>query len=167
MRRTPTLIVVTGLASLAAAEAHASVTGADKAFLIQDVQGGRYELALAKLGATRATRPAIRQFSQMVVRDHATANRALDQLVRTEGVTPPDGMTSADNQRLAKLKTLSGNAFDQAYVAEQGRINSEDEQDANKERASTQDSAIKAFISRFAAMDEKHRRGAQQLKTSG
>ena len=65
------------------------------------------------------------------------------------------------------MQALTGTAFDQAYVAEQGRINAEDEQDADKEKASTKDGAIKAFISRFAAMDAKHKQGAQQLQSGG
>ena len=160
-----TTISAVGAATLllASGAASARAAAADQAFLTQDIQGGRYELALAKLGAAKATAPEIRQFSQMVVRDHAQANAALTRLARSEGVNAPAGMKPDDAARLAKLRALRGSAFDKAYVAEQNRINAEDKQDAAKESASTTDPAIKAYLARFAAMDAKHQRGAEAL----
>ena len=144
--------------------AQARATEADRAFLLQDIQGGRYELALAKLGVAKASKPAIRAFAQMVVRDHMTANAALARLAGSEGVVAPAGMKAADEQRLTTIRALKGTAFDQAFVEEQKRINTEDQQDADKEKASTADPAIKAYIARFAAMDAKHKRMAESLK---
>lgn len=160
-------IVMVGAAAavtLMPGAAQARASAADQAFLTQDVQGGRYELALAKLGMMMATKPAIRQYSQMVVRDHTSANAVMATLARTEGVNPPAGMTDQDSARLAKLRGMKASAFDQAYIAEQNRINSEDEQAAAKEKSSTRDAAIKAYLVRFAAMDAKHKRMAEALK---
>ena len=157
-----TTVVTAALLTPIAAQARA--TDADRAFLTQDIQGGRYELALAQLGAAKATKPAIKRFSQMVVRDHTQANAALVQLARSEGVTAPAGMSADDAARFAKLKGMSGAAFDRAYVDEQNRINAADKQDADKEKASTKEPAIKAYITRFAAMDAKHKSGAEALK---
>ena len=162
MLKTTLAAAIATLSFASAADARA--TDADRAFLTQDIQGGRYELALAQLGAAKATRPAVRQFSQMVVRDHSQANAALTQLARSEGVIAPAGMKADDAARLTRMKGLSGAAFDKAYVDEQNRINNEDEKDANKEKASTKEPAIKAYIARFAAMDAKHKSGAQALK---
>lgn len=164
MRKQGAMAGLVMAASLFSAAAHARATDADRKFLTQDVQGGRYELALARLGATKATKPAIRRYSQMVVRDHSVANAALARLARAEGVSAPAGMKAEDSARLAKLRGMDGASFDQAYVDEQIRINSEDKQDADKEKASTKEPAIKAYIARFAAMDAKHQRMAEQLK---
>lgn len=161
------ILAIVGAAALTlpvAAQARASEV--DRAFLTQEVQGGRYELALAKLGAARATKPAIRSYSHMVVRDHTTANAALTRLAKSEGVSAPAGMKAEDMQRLAKLRGMRGDAFDQAYVDEQNRINSEDRQAADKETASTSERAIKAYITRFASMDAKHKSMAEALKRS-
>lgn len=157
--------LIAGMAvAMPPAAAQARATDADRAFIAQDVQGGRYELELARLGAAKATRPAIRAYSQMVVRDHAAANAALMRLARAEGISAPAGITPEDEARLAKLRAMRGAAFDGAYVDEQNRINSEDEEDANREKASTKEPAIRAYIARFAAMDAKHKRMAEALK---
>ena len=102
----------------------------------------------------------------MVVRDHTTANAALTRLAKSEGVSAPAGIRAEDMQRLAKLRGMKDDAFDQAYVDEQNRINSEDKQAADKETASTSERAIKAYITRFASMDAKHKSMAEALKKS-
>ncbi len=161
-------ILMTGVAaslSLISVAAQARANDADRTFLNQDVQGGRYELALAKLGATKATKANIRSYSQMVVRDHQTANAMLMRLVKQEGVNPPAGMTADDQKMLTKLRGMSGNNFDRAYVDEMNRINAEDKQAADKEKASTNEPAIKSYISRFADTDAKHLQMAQKLRS--
>ena len=162
-------IMITGVAAsltLGSVAAQARANEADKSFLTQDVQGGRYELALAKLGTTKATKPAIRRYAQMVAHDHIQANAALMRLVKSEGVNPPSGMTSKDDQMLAKLKTMSGSNFDRGFVDEMNRVNAEDEKSADQKKASTKDSAIKSYISQFAAMDAKHKQMAEQLRSA-
>ena len=152
--------------SLIPAVTQAQATDADRAFLTKDIQGGRYEKALAELGVSKATKPAVKDYSRMVVRDHTTANTALTRLAASKGVEAPAGLTAEDSRKLDKLRGLNGEAFDQAYVDAQTSVNAQDEQDADKEKASTKDQGIKDFIGRFASMDAKHKRLAEQLKTS-
>ncbi len=151
-------------AMLAASSALAAVSERDKAFLDQDVQGARFELAIAKLATTQATKPQIRSYSSRVASDHEKANAALMKLVATEGVTPPSGMSSQDTQKLADLKGLSGPSFDKAYVAEITRINADDEKTSKEEEQSTQDPKIKAYIQRFSSMDKSHKQMGEALK---
>ena len=165
--RSPALMAVTGVLLLApAAHAQGQVTAADRAFLMQDVQGGRYELALARLAASKAGAADVRAYSMMVVRDHTTANAALDELARWEAVVGPGGLKGEDEKRLAGFRGMKGSDFDEAYVKEQNRINTEDARDADKEKASTNRPRIKAYIARFAAMDARHKSGAEKLMAS-
>ena len=151
------------LSIASAAHAQGQATAADRAFLTQDVQGGRYELALAKLATSKAGDPDVRSYSMMVVRDHTTANAALEQLAKSEGVAVPAGLKGEDEKRLADFRGMKGPDFDKAYVKEQNRINTEDARDADKEKASTKSPRIKAYIARFAAMDARHKGGAEKL----
>lgn len=162
--RTSLVTIGTAISLSLGGAAIAKVAPADAAFLTQDVQGGRYELALAKLGAAKAKAPAVRRYAQELVRDHQSANATLTALVRQEGVSAPSGMTAQDRQKLTRIQGLSGPAFDKAFVDEMVGINAEDEQTANKEKTTTRDSRIKAYIQRFEAMDAKHKQGASRLK---
>ena len=164
MFKSPFLMGVALSASLLSSAVQARASDADRTFLIQDVQGGRYELELAKLATTKATKPAIKQYAQMIVRDHSRANQALMQLMKQEGVNPPAGMTDKDTKMLARLKTMSGSNFNRAFVDEMNRINIQDEQAANQEKGSTSEPAIRSYIARFSDMDAKHKAGAAQLR---
>lgn len=162
-------MLLTGAAlalSALAVAAEARATDADRSFLTQDVQGARYELALANLGKAKATKPAIRKYATIVARDHEQANTMLMRLARHEGVNAPGGMVEKDRKMLAQLRTMSGGNFDRAFVDEMNRINAEDKQSADKEKSSTSDEAIKSYISRFAGMDAKHKEMAAQLRNA-
>lgn len=163
------LVLVGAFASLALVPgaAIAKANDADRAFLTQDVQGGRYELALAKMAVTKAKAPAVRTYAQEIVRDHESANAALMKLAQQEGVNAPGGMAAKDSETLTRMQGLSGAAFDTAYVDEMVRINAEDEQTAKKEKDLTSESGIKAYLNKFAAMDAKHKAGAMKLKSAG
>ena len=140
-----------------------AVTDTDKSFLSDEAQGSMYELAIAKLATTHATSPKVRAYSQKIVTDHEQANKALMMLAQGEGVTLPTSMSIADSARLEKLRLTSRSGFDKAYVDEVTRINADDEKSFAKEKQSTRDPKIKAYVAKFAAMDAKHKQMAEAL----
>jgi len=79
------------------------------------------DIAYAKIALEKSQTPAIRQFAELMVKDHSAANEAALALVKKLGVTPKD---NAFSQTLAKngeakkteLKGLTGAAFDKAYA---------------------------------------------------
>lgn len=80
-----------------------------------DVQAG--ELALGK-----ASNPEVRSFAQRMITDHSGVNKAAVALVTRLGVTPVEsptstGLKASGDSTRARLATLSGPAFDQAYIA--------------------------------------------------
>ena len=150
----------------AAVPAMAAISSSDRAFLTKDVQGSNYELALAQLAAQKATNDQIKSYAQKVASDHEQANPQLQQLAQSKGVTPPQGMDSNDQTRLAGMQNLQGNDFDRAFVKEAKRINAEDKRDSAKEQRTTRDPDIRAFLKRFASMDAEHDQAAKALPTS-
>lgn len=140
---------------------------ADRAFLEKAAQGADYEIALARTAATRATRAEVRAYAQRVAKDHGQANAALKQLLKSEGVPVPAGMSASDSAKLSELKTLRGASFDKRYVEEVTRINAEDERETGVEARTTKDAQIKAYLKRFSRMDAEHKRIGAQLKSKG
>ncbi len=82
---------------------------------------GQLDLAAGRQALAKSQNPAVRQFAQTMVRDHAAVNDQALALVKKLGVTPEANPTStaltkqAEEQAL-KLGALSGAAFDRAYV---------------------------------------------------
>jgi putative membrane protein len=137
----------------------------DELFIRYEVQGSAYELALARLGQVRATRPDIRAFADMLVNDHETYGTALRDLARSKDIAAPPGLTATGQHRLDRLADKHGAAFDAAFLRETQRINDDQIRSFRKEASSTTDPEINAFIKRFLAIDEKHNARARALSS--
>jgi putative membrane protein len=82
---------------------------------------GNIDIAAAKQALAKTHNKAVRSFAQEMVRDHKAVNAKALALVKKLHVTPQDNPTSQSltkgaNAELAKLKKLSGPAYDRAYI---------------------------------------------------
>ena len=135
----------------------------DQLFLRNEAQGSAYELAIAQLAQTRATRPEVRTYAATLVNDHEVYGAALRDLAQSKGVALPPGLTATGKQQLDRLGRKQGNAFDAAFVREALRINAENIRNSRKEASRTTDPDIRSFVARFLEVDEKHEAGARAL----
>ena len=85
------------------------------------VAANQVDIDAGKLAVSKASDKAVKDFGQLMVTDHTSVNKAATDLVKKLKVKPEANDTSkslekggADN--LKHLKTLSGAAFDKAYV---------------------------------------------------
>jgi putative membrane protein len=77
--------------------------------------------AAGELAKKKGSSKAVRDFGQTMVTDHGGVNKQAVALVTKLNVTPEDNDTSKQlkaggDANLAKLETLSGAAFDKAYI---------------------------------------------------
>lgn len=85
----------------------------------------RVEITMGKQ-AQKVGTAAVKKYGEMVVRDHATADRELVAFTRKRGIAkipadkPASGLEKAEqaahSEALRRLKTLEGEAFDRAYL---------------------------------------------------
>jgi putative membrane protein len=85
------------------------------------VTANQVDIDAGKLAASQSTNADVKKFAELMVTDHTGVNKAAVDLATKLKVTPQDNPTSqslkADGDKhLARLKTLSGAAFDKAYV---------------------------------------------------
>src|ERR1700761_2269580 len=95
--------------------AHAADTP-DKGFYKSLAEGGLAEVSDGTLASEKATDPKLKDFGSMMVKDHSAANDKLAALAATKSYTLP---TSASVTQMAgheKLKLMSGDTFDKAYI---------------------------------------------------
>jgi len=102
---------------------------ADRRFLVSAVQGNLLEIQLAQLALQRSSNAAVRSYAQTLIADHTQALTQLQTLLQQRGIQFP-GLTggstggtfstaglSRDQMRfLQQMGSLSGAAFDQAFV---------------------------------------------------
>jgi putative membrane protein len=115
----PMLIAAALLAAPAAAQAP---TDAQIAAIV--VSANQVDIDAGRLAAERGTSPEVKTFGEMMVGAHTGVNKTAAELVAKLQVTPEPNPTSRSleaggKKNVAHLKTLSGAAFDKAYVAQE------------------------------------------------
>lgn len=85
------------------------------------VTANQVDIDAGKLATTKAVNPEVTKFAQLMVTDHTGVNKSAVDLATRLKVTPEDNPTSQSiksggAQNVAHLKTLTGAAFDRAYV---------------------------------------------------
>jgi putative membrane protein len=138
----------------------------DKNFVRSALEGGNAEVALGKLAAQKGNSEDVKQFGQKMVQDHTQFSHEMRDVAQKEGIRPPDGTGTKDKALEAKLKTLSGHAFDSAYIGAMVKDHRQDLDAFNKEANKGNDTAIKDAASRGALLIGEHLKLAEQLARS-
>ena len=85
------------------------------------VTANQVDIDAGRLAASHASQDAVKKFAQVMITDHTGVNKTAVELATRLKLTPQDNPTSQSlkaggEKHLAQLKTLSGAAFDKAYV---------------------------------------------------
>ena len=103
----------------ASAQSNSSINDAQIASIV--VTANQVDVDAGKLAASTSTSAEVKKFAQLMVTDHTGVNKQAGALVTKLKVTPEPNDTSKSlkqggDANVASLKTLSGAAFDRAYV---------------------------------------------------
>lgn len=91
------------------------VRGLQRAALFCDAQA-----EAGRLGAQKATAPAIRQLAEAIAADHDRFRRSIGEIAAARQVQLPDRATAGiQDTSLAALQQANGEAFDRAFLARQ------------------------------------------------
>lgn len=128
----------------------------DISFYKNVAEAGMAEVDAGKLASEKANDSKVKDFAAMMVKDHTAANEKLQTLAATKGVKLPEGSSMAQKAEYAKLKVLSGDAFDKSYIKGQVKAHRATVTLLNKEIASGQDPEAKAFAESVLATVQAH-----------
>jgi putative membrane protein len=126
MKTRSTLMVVASLlfalpAALRAAPNSAAAPPNDAQIAMIAVVADQVDIDAGNLAAKKASDPKVKEFGELMVRDHTSVNQQASALAKKLNLTPEASPTSkalqdGGKENLAKLEKLSGSAFDKAYV---------------------------------------------------
>ncbi len=114
------LLVIVGFLALGISSVSAQgVTDAQIASIV--VTANQVDIDAGKIAVARSSSSAVKAFAQLMVTDHTGVNKAAHDLAARLMITPTDNPTSqslkaSGDKHIARLNTLSGASFDQAYV---------------------------------------------------
>ncbi|HEY4214223.1 MAG TPA: DUF4142 domain-containing protein [Steroidobacteraceae bacterium] len=106
---------------LASAVAWAAEGPTDPQIAAIVVTANQVDIDAGKLAESKTQNPQVKEFAQLMVKDHTGVNKSATELVTRLKVTPEPNPTSESlkqggDQNLAALRKLSGAGFDKAYV---------------------------------------------------
>ena len=160
-----TALVAAGfLLSLPCARAATTVATADQDFILAAAQGGMTEVKLGGLAAQNGTRADVKEFGQMMVKDHSAINADLKALASQKGVTLPDSLDTKHQGMVDKLAALNGSAFDEAYISAMVKGHKMDAKAFKAESVATTDADIKSFVDKSLPVVEMHLEHIKAMK---
>ncbi|HXE14489.1 MAG TPA: DUF4142 domain-containing protein [Bryobacteraceae bacterium] len=144
------------LAIVCAALLSANLSSDDKSFLSTAADAGLAQLELAKLALEKSNRPDIKMFAHQVMTDRQKANQDLRQLAEQKNVPFPNDLTLKGKAEKTRLELLSGDQFDNAYIAATIDHGTRDMQTYRKESKSGMDSDVRQFASKSLPIVREH-----------
>jgi putative membrane protein len=160
-----TTVVLGAIAcGLAAGQALAAISPADKTFASKASSGGQAEVELGRLATENAASPSVRAFGERMVTDHTQANQALQEIARKHELTVPDRPEVADQATEQRLRSLKGPSFDAAYMRDMVQDHKKDIAEFRQEAENGTDPALKAFAQKYLPVLEQHLQMAENAE---
>jgi putative membrane protein len=152
------------LIAIPSANAAAEVSSGDKDFMMAAAQGGMTEVKLGELASQKGMRDDVKEFGQLMVKDHTAINNDLKALATQKGVTLPDSLDADHQAMVDKMATLTGADFDKAYIAGMIKAHKKDAKAFKGESADTKDADVKSFLDKSIPVVEAHLQHVTAMK---
>jgi len=133
----------------------------DQAFLKKAAEINLTEIALGK-AAERSSDPNIKKMAEMIVKDHSEANRNLERLAASKGVTLPSEPSAWDRHSINSIEKEQGEKFNKEFLAFNLKGHEKAISLFEKESARTQDPDIKAWAQKMVPSLKEHLAMAQK-----
>jgi putative membrane protein len=138
----------------------------DKAFVKKALEGNIGEIEMGKLALQKSSDDQVKQFAQRMVDDHGKMQEQLKPAAQQMGVKVPDGPSKGQMKSMDKMKALSGDAFDQAYIKDMVKDHKGDDSDFKMEAQSTQNPQLKQLVMQSDQTIESHLQQIEQIAKS-
>ena len=159
-----TLVAAGFFLAMPCAKAATTLATADQDFMLAAAQGGMTEVKLGELAAQNGERADVKEFGQMMVKDHSAINADLKTLAAQKEVALPDSLDAKHQKMVDKMAALSGSAFDKVYIASMIKDHKMDAKEFKSESAATKDTDIKSFVDKSLPVVESHLQHIMAMK---
>jgi putative membrane protein len=133
-----------------------TVSTTDKAFVAMVSQGGMFEVKAGELAAQQGSTQDIRDQGATEAHDHQLVGDKLSSIAKAAGIPVGDSLNASFQAKLDDLKTLSGPAFDAAYLSSMDDIHNKDGAAFAKEATSGTNTDLRAFAAETHRIVVRH-----------
>lgn len=135
----------------------------DKEFVKKALEGNMAEVQMGQLALEKSSDDQVKQFAQRMVDDHGKMLEQLKPAAQAMGVKVPDGPSKGAMKNMDKMKGLSGDAFDQAYIKDMVKDHKKDSSEFKQEAQSTQNPQLKQLVTEASQTIDNHLQQIQQI----
>jgi putative membrane protein len=135
----------------------------DQEFVTKAAQGNSAEVELGKIVAAKSKDPSVKQFAQMMVKDHTTALNELQELAQTKNLNFNDDLPDDAKSLQEKLSNDSGKQLDKDYMDGMVEDHQKDVQEFTDKSQNAKDPDVKQWASKTLPTLQKHLEKAQQI----
>jgi len=145
------------------AAASSPSTNSDQDFVTRAAQGNSAEIELGKIGAAKSKNPSVKQFAQMMVKDHTTALNELQELAQSKNLNFNDDLPDDAKTLQAKLSSDTGKQLDKDYMDSMVEDHQKDVQEFTDKSQTAKDPDVKQWAGKTLPTLQKHLEKAQQI----
>jgi putative membrane protein len=153
---------VMSAAILSAPLALAANTKAD-GFMKKAIAGNLAEIKVGQLAQQKGVTDGVRQFGTVLEQDHSKANQQAMTVASSMGVTSPAAPSRKEQAEYRHLASLSGSAFDKAFVKAMVKDHKKDIAEYEKEAKATNSPAA-SYAQQILPDLHKHLQLAESLE---
>jgi len=139
------------------------VTKDDADFIISAADGGMLEVELGRLAQTNAASQGVKDFGNLMIRDHSKGGDEIKSLVSSKRVVLPAALSNDHQKKVEELQKKKGAEFDKSYIDFMVGDHREDIRAFEKAAKDAKDPDIKAFANNHLPMLHQHLDSAEKL----
>jgi putative membrane protein len=134
----------------------ASLSNADKQFMIEAAKADMTEAHEGQMAEEQANRADVKAFAKTLVQDHTESYGQLTGLAAKVGVSIPKGINTAQDRTIRQLVHLKGAGFDREFSRDEIAAHRHAIAVFKHEAEHGQDADIKAYAAKMIPVLEKH-----------
>lgn len=142
----------------------------DEKFIKEATKGGMKEVAMGKQGSTMASSTRVKNFAEMMVRDHTKANNELKSLTQKNkiNVSHEDDMDNkkANDDDMKDMRNKSGMDYDKEYMDKMVKDHEKDIELFKSEAKNGKNATVKSWASKTLPVLEMHLDSAKAIQSS-
>ena len=135
-------------------------------FAVGAANGGMFEVELGKIAAEKATNKEVKDFGEMMVKDHTKANDELKSIAADKNITLPASISDDMQKKIADINKESGKDFDKDYINMMVKDHKDDIDDFEKEAKDSTYPALQSFAVKTLPTLYKHLGAAKAIQKS-
>jgi len=132
-------------------------------FIMEAYSSNLFEIQAGQLAQKQAQSQEIKQFAQMMMKDHQQANQQLKQLAQSAGAQVQEQLDPVHQAKLQKLQQLPQTEFDRKYINGQASGHMANVLEFTYQSKNAQNDQVKQFATKMLPQLEQHLKHATDL----